>query len=353
MKKFQQWRKDDIFLHYTGSMFGIGCAADSLTAIQKICTFKKRTQAKGLILLIPDVDWLKRFELDYEEDISRLLHQFWPGNVTFIFSDKKNHFPHLSVNGKITVRVPESKSLRDFIIRINEPIISTSINLEGETPLSEMKIIEEKFSHWFDYLVPQNDVIKQTQLPSTIVDVTPKELLCLREGEIPFSMLQTSYEKPKILFVCTANICRSPIAQYLLQEIVTKKNWNYRVASAGFLASGNLISENSRFVLEENGINAKEHKSTQLNEEIVQDSFLILTMTKMHKDMLLAKDIKAEKKTFTLLEFSASLNEQKNNNIDIDDPYGLDLENYRNTYQIIASGIDKLLPYLKKCAPAK
>jgi protein-tyrosine phosphatase len=348
MKFFRQWKKDDVFLHYTGSMYGIGCSALSQTAIQKICSFKKRADTKGFIILIPEAAWLKRFEIDYEEDIGRLLQQFWPGNVTFLFSDTKNHFPHLSKNGKIAVRIPESQSLRDFILRINQPIISTSINLEGEPPLTTKKEIETDYSDWFDYAVPQQENVKSEQHPSTIVEISPHDLLCLREGEIPFSMIQAGYEKPKILFVCTANICRSPMAHYLLQDIVQRKKWDFRVASAGFLASGNAISENSRLVLEENGINAKHHLSTQLNEKIVQDSFLILTMTESHKKMLLLQDTKASGKTFTLLEFAAHVSRKNSENIDIDDPFGLDIEQYRETYQLIASAIDRMIPYLSE-----
>ncbi len=143
------------------------------------------------------------------------------------------------------------------------------------------------------------------------------------------------------------------MAHYLFQDVVQKKKWSFRVASAGFLASGNSISENSRLVLEENGINAKHHLSTQLNEEIVQDSFLILTMTENHKQMLLQQDTKASGKTFTLLEFAAHISKNYTENIDIDDPFGLDIEQYRKTYQLIASAIDRIIPYLAERSTEK
>jgi tRNA threonylcarbamoyl adenosine modification protein (Sua5/YciO/YrdC/YwlC family) len=354
MKSFTKWQKNDVFLHYTGSMYGIGCAAFSEPAIAKIAALKQRSSGKqGFILLLPSADWLQRYQIEYEEDIERLLQQFWPGNTSFIFQDKQNRFPHLSQLGSIAIRVPESKSLRDFMVSINEPIISTSINIEGEKSATALTEIKSRFGDWFDYAIPQNDIRKKEPLPSTIVEIKENELVCLREGEIPFDMIKKSYEQPMILFICTANICRSPMAHHLLAHLINKEKLPYRVASAGFLGSGIPISENSKLVLEENGIDAKHHLSTQISQELAQDSWLILTMTEQHKKSLREADTKTEKKTYTVLEFVQKLGGQSFQKFDIDDPYGMDITHYRHTFQIISSCLDRLMPYLKQQTTGK
>ena len=53
------YHKDMVFLHYTGSMFGIGCSVFSFKGIEKILNLKKRDSSKGLIVLLADISNLK------------------------------------------------------------------------------------------------------------------------------------------------------------------------------------------------------------------------------------------------------------------------------------------------------
>ena len=345
----RKWQRDDIILHYTGSMYGIGCSVFSVKSIQKIQKLKNRDKKMGLIVLLPDKSWLSRYGIKFETDIDKLMQQFWPGNLTIILEDIENQFSTVSYEGKVAFRVPASQSLRDFIVDIDEPIVSTSVNISGTEAPSSVKEISNNFGSWYDYPLHQKDYVLEQAVPSTIIDFTKNEMICLREGIIPFEMILNAYERPQILFICTANICRSPMAHYLLQYHIESKNLRLRISSAGFLEGNRAISENSELVLKENGIDASNHKSTQLSDEIVQDSWLVLTMTEQHKKMLQEKDQKVTGKVFTLLEFIEMNSPQFSSEIiDIDDPYGLDIEYYRNTYQIINSAIDQLVQFIKE-----
>ena len=73
-KKFRSFIKDglaegSVFLHYTGNMFGVGCSTFDEKAIKRINDLKKRTQKKGYIVLIPEVDWLERYGIKYQPKI--------------------------------------------------------------------------------------------------------------------------------------------------------------------------------------------------------------------------------------------------------------------------------------------
>jgi len=122
---------------------------------------------------------------------------------------------------------------------------------------------------------------------------------------------------------------------------VEKNGLSYRIGSAGFFDSGVMISENSRVVLDENSIDASQHVSTQINEQLIQDSWLVLTMTTQHKLYLLDYFPNSINKVFTLSEFTGY-------KIDIDDPYGLDVYFYRETFKKIKDRIENLFDKLLK-----
>lgn len=332
--------EDAVFLHYTGNMFGIGCSAFDEKAINKINDLKKRTLEKGYIILIPEVDWLERYEIKYHPKIRRLCQQYWPGELSVILNDPEDNFKFVSQNQKVAFRIPTSSFLREFIKQIDKPIVSTSINLSGEVPYEDVKDILQEKSNWFDFAVFPPKYEELSTIPSTVIDGTKEKIKCIREGKIPFSEIRDSYLKPLILFICTANICRSPMAEYYLRHLVEKNGLSYRIGSAGFFDSGVMISENSGIVLDEDGIDASKHVSMQINEQLMLDSWLVLTMTIQHKLYLLDYFPNIENKVFTLSEFTGF-------NMDIDDPYGLDVYFYRETFKKIKDRIENLFDKLK------
>jgi protein-tyrosine-phosphatase len=105
--------------------------------------------------------------------------------------------------------------------------------------------------------------------------------------------------------------------------------------------SGNMISLNSMELLAEENINAQQHVSRKINPEILNGSWLILTMEDYHKNAIRANFHESAHKVFTLNEFVGIKG-------DIDDPYGSDLDNYRVTYDIISNAIKKLIALLEE-----
>ena len=215
--------EDSIFLHYTGSMFGIGCSAFSKEAIAKINLLKDRKNKSGYIVLIPEIDWLKRFDVQITPKVHRILQQYWAAELSVVLEVPDPKFQDISQNGKVAFRIPTDELLRDFIVKMDQPIISTSVNKSGKKPVQNLDEILTGFESWFDFAILPDDVQQSNNLPSTIIEFSGEELSLLREGSIPFSEIELSYEAPQILFVCTGNTCRSPIAEYLTKRIITEK----------------------------------------------------------------------------------------------------------------------------------
>ena len=123
-----------------------------------------------------------------------------------------------------------------------------------------------------------------------------------------------------VLFVCTGNTCRSPMAEGLLRE---KKLENLLVMSAGLFADGSVVSEYASNAMAERGIDVSRHRSTQITREMVDCADQILTMTQSHKMMLLSFFPDAKGKVLTIGEWSGMEEE-------VIDPYGGSEEEYRN-----------------------
>jgi len=336
-----QIKKDTIFLHYTGSMFGIGCSAFSKEAIAKIDSLKDRKDKSGYIILIPDIDWLKRFDVQITPNVHRILQQYWAGELSVVLEVHDTTFQYVSQNGKVAFRIPVDELLREFIVKMDQPVISTSVNKSGEKPVQNLDEILIGFESLFDFAILPDDVQQSNNLPSTIIEFSDGKLDLIREGSISFSEIELSYEAPQILFVCTGNTCRSPIAEYLAKRIINEKDLKFRTASAGFTADGMPISENSERVLALNEIDASEHTSTLLNEENLRKSWLVLTMTANHKNKILQLYPASTSKVYKLSEYSGLDN-------DIADPIGKDIEYYKNTFEEINEKVKIIFEKIKE-----
>ena len=90
-------------------------------------------------------------------------------------------------------------------------------------------------------------------------------------------------KKNKIVFICTGNTCRSPMAAELFKREISALGLDMlTICSAGIQAQEKSeMNEKSKFVLMENGIDATGFLSTQISEELVQESLAIVCMTEV------------------------------------------------------------------------
>lgn len=141
-----------------------------------------------------------------------------------------------------------------------------------------------------------------------------------------------------ILFVCTGNTCRSPMAEAILRDRYPQ----VAVQSAGvFAVDGVCASGNTYKALEECNITL-DHRSQPATEELLQWAELVLTMTSQHKELLIMEYPEYEAKIYTLKEYTGNADEESHE-YDISDPYGGDLHVYRSTRAELEEQIDRLI----------
>ncbi|MEI4790024.1 low molecular weight protein arginine phosphatase [Bacillus sp. FJAT-53060] len=128
-----------------------------------------------------------------------------------------------------------------------------------------------------------------------------------------------------ILFVCTGNTCRSPMAQALFASIANEKGLRVTVKSAGIFVSGaGKASPQAVEALFEKSIPLN-HSSSKLTENLLHEADYVFTMTIQHKQLIVEQFADAQEKIFTLKEFATGTEG------DVSDPFGGSLSIYQET----------------------
>ncbi len=129
----------------------------------------------------------------------------------------------------------------------------------------------------------------------------------------------------RILFVCTGNTCRSPLAEVIMKHEAAKAGLrDVVISSAGLSAmDGGPASENARLAARELGLSLSRFRSKPLTRRRAKLADIILTMTKRQKREIVRRWPEAGPKTSLISEFSRSGRKG------IDDPLGGSLNDYR------------------------
>lgn len=156
-------------------------------------------------------------------------------------------------------------------------------------------------------------------------------------------------DPPAVLFVCTANICRSPMAAALFRKKVSAKvkgGNHWRVDSAGTWASeGQRVSENSVKAMQSRDLDISRHRSKIVTRELLNLYDLILVMEPGHKEALRIEFPEFSHRIYLLSELSGPP-------APVDDPYGLTLDAYEKTAAEIdaylEAGFPRILDLVKR-----
>lgn len=147
-----------------------------------------------------------------------------------------------------------------------------------------------------------------------------------------------------ILFVCTGNTCRSPLASAIARDVIARRGWSHvEVGSAGVAATaGSGAATNAVAVAAEAGLDLGEHRARPLTRKLVEWADLILAMGPTH--LFAAGKLGGEDKSALLLEFAGSAEE---GGIGIPDPFGGDVESYRQTVRVLRESVERVIDRLE------
>lgn len=152
----------------------------------------------------------------------------------------------------------------------------------------------------------------------------------------------------KIMFVCTGNICRSPMAHHYMQKRVKDLNIEneFLISSCGIYAfTGDKATQNAIFVMKEYNVDMEMHRATNIEDTNIQEYDYIITLTTRHKEQVRYFYPKLDNNIYTLREFVDNNETYKS----IDDPWGLSISVYKDCAQEIVEKVDKVIEKLRGC----
>ena len=320
----------------TETVYGLAASALDERAISRLAETKGRSPGKALTLAIRGADDV----LDYLPTLSplgrRLARRCWPGPVTLVA--EVNHpesllyrLPRCVVKAvapsdTLGLRVPAHPLVLDILRMLVGPVALTSANLPSQPdPVTAEQVIETLGDRVELVL---NDGQSRLGQPSTVVKVGQKKLEILRPGVVSEQTLRR-LSSLMILLVCTGNTCRSPMAEVMARKMIADRlgcpedevgEHGLMIMSAGLSAMmGARPSPEAVDVMAKMGLQLADHESQPLTAQLVRHADVIWTMTRSHRQAIVAQWPQA----------SARIQVLAPDQSDVSDPIGGPIENYR------------------------
>ena len=269
----------------TETVYGLGADARNPEALTRLTQVKGRDEGKPYALLLPGPRHAEELAGSLSRVARKLMRLYWPGPLTVVLPRRGG--------GSVGLRISEHPVTRSLLTQCGFPLATPSANRSG----SPREPVNAQMAH--DELKDDISLVLDGGTawrgkPSTVVRVenagTPK---VLREGVVPAVDIVEA-ARPTVLFVCTGNTCRSPMAagfcHEALKSVFTREQAElpFKVVSAGTsVTEGQPADPQAVEVMREARIDVSAHHTRSLGPDLLDSADWIFTMTWAHRESIL------------------------------------------------------------------
>lgn len=178
-KAVEALKEGGVIVYPTDTIYGLGCDIFNKKAIEKIYRLKKRDRKKPLSILCYDFNQISAYAV-IPDTAFRLMKKVLPGPYTFILKAKsKTPSNFISKKKTVGIRIPNNQICLDLARKLDNPIITTSLNISGEEVLTNPAQLTKEQANQIDIIIDAGDLPQEA---STIIDLTGPEAQIIRQG---------------------------------------------------------------------------------------------------------------------------------------------------------------------------
>jgi len=341
-----------IIAYPTDTLYGLGANIFDEKAMDRLFLLKGRHIGKPISVLINHISQVENITGNLTQFEYSVANSFFPGKITLLLKRKiDNSIPRLNHLKKIGFRIPDNKLTNQLVEYVGSPISTTSANISKKENVKNVEEIISVFGDKIDLILDGGSV--KSMKGSSVLDLTTDPPILLRKGDISRSAIvkklgkdiSTNYSgKFTITFICSGNICRSPMGEGILKKVLSRTKFKdiVEVNSAGTLnIPMSPVHLYAAKVSEKYDINLESHISRPLQTKIVREANIIVALALNHYKYLRSHYPEFKNKVILLKQWKFPRNLT---NPSVADPIGHHEEFFSDTFKEIQKEIRRVLP---------
>ncbi len=283
----------------TETVYGIAAMATIAETMERLRELKSRPKRPFSVHVGKPGD-ARRYVKLVPDSARRLMNKAWPGPVTLLvptggrLADAKLRrraglYDRLCAKGIIGLRCPDEPLARAMLGQVSLPVVAPSANLTGGPSPCTAEDVLAALDGRIDLLIDSGPT--RYGMDSTIVRCDESGWRVVREGVWDAAAIRRMWERT-LLFVCTGNTCRSPVAEGLAKKLLAERldcevrqlpHRGVKVLSAGaFGLNGARATPAAVRAADELGADISKHHSRILTRELIKEADVVFCMTDSH-----------------------------------------------------------------------
>ena len=330
----------------TETVYGVAANAADVSAVARLRAVKGRNDGRPFTVHLGQRAHARRYLSAPGPVVRRLIRRAWPGPLTLICEEGAPDKTEIAAacgaeplremyhDGSVGLRCPDHSAAARLLNAAGVPVVASSANRHGQPPPLDARDAMQDLDGVAAYVIDGGRTRYSTA--STIVAVRGARWSVVRAGALDERTLER-LAVSEILFVCTGNACRSPMAEHLFRHGLARRlgcaveglhDLGYHVTSAGTMVTQGAASVGAAGEMARRSIDLREHRAQPLTVELIQRAERIFVMSPEHRDAVLDLAPAAGGKVRLLDE-----------NGPVPDPFGGSPEDYRRCAEHIERAV--------------